>query len=125
MTPPDEPLDEPLRHTGVVIHLDEDAPAKHEAVLRNITNLLHEVTEDTPVELVAHGPGVGVLLSSNPHASGVRDLHSRGVRFVACANTLAQMAITPARLVDGVSVAPSGVGRLVRRQQQGWAYLRP
>lgn len=37
---------------GVVVHLDEGEPAKHEAVLRNISHLMSELGADTPLELV-------------------------------------------------------------------------
>ncbi|NNM47009.1 hypothetical protein HJG52_13455 [Knoellia sp. DB2414S] len=109
---------------GVVIHLDEDTSGKFEAVLRNVGHLLDEL-DRSPVELVAHGPGVAVMLRSNPHAGTVQDLRDRGLSLVACGNTLARMDIAPQELAPGVSVASSGLGQLVRRQRQGWSYVRP
>ncbi len=110
---------------GVVIHLDEDTPGKHEAVLRNISNLLEDITDDTTVELVAHGPGISIMLRNSPQAMTVQHLHDSGVQLVACANTMTGMGIGPDELATAVAIATSGVGQLVRRQQQGWAYVRP
>lgn len=110
---------------GVVVHLDEADPAKHRAVLRNITNLLAELGEDTPVELVVHGPGLAAALAGAPHASEVRELLDRGVMVAACGNTMRQQDVAADQLVAGARVVPAGIAQLVRRQREGWAYVRP
>ncbi|SRR5579875_172762 len=110
---------------GVVVHLDEADPAKHEAVLRTIANLLAELGEDTPVELVVHGPGLTAALAGTPHEETARELLGRGVAVAACGNTMRQRNVPAARLIPGVRVVPAGVAQLVRRQREGWAYVRP
>lgn len=110
---------------GVVVHLDEADPAKHEAVLRNITNLLAELGEDTPVELVVHGPGLAAALAGAPDAGAVRELLDRGVMVAACGNTMRRQGVAADQLVAGVRVVPAGIAQLVRRQREGWAYVRP
>jgi intracellular sulfur oxidation DsrE/DsrF family protein len=116
---------EQSRTQGVVVHLDEPGQDKHAAVLRNVTNLLDEMGPGLEVEVVAHGPGIGVCLRDNPVAEIVRDLLARGVMVAACANTMRQNGIGPDELVDRVVVVPAGVAELVRRQHSGWAYVRP
>lgn len=110
---------------GVVVHLDEADPQKHQAVLINIANLRAEMGDSTPVELVAHGPGLDALLSASPHAQALAGLIAKGMVASACANTLRGRQIDPAALVEGVRVVPAGVAQLVRRQREGWSYLRP
>ncbi|MDA8435608.1 MAG: DsrE family protein [Actinomycetales bacterium] len=110
---------------GIVVHLDEMDPAKHASVLTNVANLLAGVEAGTPIELVVHGPGLAVALVDSPHADALRDLLHRGVAVTACANTIRSLGLPADRLSDGVGIAPSGVVRLVQRQRQGWAYLRP
>lgn len=110
---------------GVVVHLDEDGEAKHQAVLRNVENLVADVGEMTAVELVAHGPGIGLCLADSPHAEDLRKLIGRGVVVAACENTLEMKGIGRDQLALGVVTVPSGIGELVRKQQQGWAYVRP
>ncbi|HET9079919.1 MAG TPA: DsrE family protein [Trebonia sp.] len=110
---------------GVVVHLDEAGEAKHEAVTRNVANLLGDLGEGTEVELVAHGPGVALCLAGSPQAEAVGALIARGVVVAACENTLRAQGIAARRLVPGVVTVPSGVGELVRKQRQGWAYVRP
>jgi intracellular sulfur oxidation DsrE/DsrF family protein len=47
------------------------------------------------------------------------------VVVAACENTLEMKGIGRDRLAAGVVTVPSGIGELVRKQQQGWAYVRP
>jgi intracellular sulfur oxidation DsrE/DsrF family protein len=110
---------------GVVVHLDEDGDAKHQAVLRNIGNLVTDLGDQTTVELVAHGPGIGLCLADSPESEGLQELIGRGVVVAVCENTLEMKGIGADRLAAGVVTVPSGIGELVRKQQHGWAYVRP
>ena len=56
----------------------------------------------------------------------VSDLQDRGVRFEACANTMATLKIKPSQLDDGVHVVPSGMAEIARLQaREGYVYIRP
>ena len=110
---------------GVVVHLDEADPAKHAAILRNISNLIDALEPGTDIELVTHGPGISVLLPDSPHRETVRTLQHRGLTVDACRNTLRSEGIDPGRLVPDSTIVPSGIAHLVIRQREGWAYLRP
>lgn len=110
---------------GAVIHLDEEGDAKHEAVLRNIAHLLDDVGGGAEVELVAHGPGITVCLSDDPSAEAVQQLIARGVVVAACENTMARQSIDRARLAPGVVTVRSGVSEVIRKQWEGWAYVKP
>lgn len=113
------------RSVGVVVHLDEDGEAKHQALLRNLGNVLDDLGAGTEVELVAHGAGIGLCLADSPQAEGLQALIARGVVVVACENTLRHQGIDPERLAAGVVTVPAGIGEVVRKQYQGWAYVRP
>ncbi|HUW77339.1 MAG TPA: DsrE family protein [Candidatus Nanopelagicaceae bacterium] len=110
---------------GVVIHLDEADSAKHASVLHNISNLLNELGDGSSVELVVHGPGLAAVISDAPHAEQMRKLLGRGITVAACANTMREKGVSADQLLDGVYVVPAGIAQLVRRQREGWAYVRP
>lgn len=110
---------------GVVVHLDEADPTKHASVLRNIENLLDELHDDSPVELVVHGHGISAAVADGPNADQLRHVLGRGVRVAACGNTMRRERITNEDLLDGVTVVAAGVAQLVYRQREGWAYVRP
>lgn len=110
---------------GVVVHLSEDDPAKQANVMANIANLLAELGQQTPVELVVHGPGLSAALASAAHADVLAGLIGRGVGVAACGNTMRARSVGEVDLLAGVHIVPAGVAQLVRRQREGWAYLRP
>lgn len=111
--------------TGVVLHLTEASVDKHRAVLRNALNLLPEVDPGTPIELVVHGKAISLALPGQPTADALAEAVDAGIILVVCRNSMRAQNLTDADLVPGAVAAPSGVGHLVARQAQGWAYLRP
>ena len=113
------------RQGGVVVHLDEGGDDKYRAVLRNVGNLVADLGEQARVELVAHGPGIGLCLTDSSFTEDLQDLIGQGVVVAACENTLEMKGIARERLAAGVVTVPSGMGELVRKQQKGWAYVRP
>ncbi|MHB8556203.1 MAG: DsrE family protein [Candidatus Dormibacteria bacterium] len=109
-----------------VIHLDEAGPDRQRLALGNVANLLDD-RDPAPVtvEVVANGPGVGAVVLTSPVAVEVGSLLARGVAVLACANSLRSQGIAPSELLEGVGVVPAGISHLVRRQLEGWAYVRP
>lgn len=110
-----------------VFHVDEGLKARGDLVLTNIENLIADLGQNNvEIELVANGEGIIALLKTpNLHGEQVQRLGAKGVRFVACANTMRQMGLTKEALLAPVEIVPSGVGELVKKQTQGWAYIRP
>ncbi|GAA3511292.1 DsrE family protein [Georgenia daeguensis] len=110
---------------GVVIHLDEPGEDKYRAVLRNALNLLPEVPPGTVVELVTHGPAIDLARPGRPTADALSEAMEAGVGLRVCRNSMRSQGLTEEDLVPGAVPVPSGVGHLVARQREGWAYLRP
>lgn len=123
----------------VIFHIDEPSKGRADQVLMNITNLLDDLGDSSvDVELLANGGGVRALskaadgqaeqveqASLVEQAPLVLALAKRGVRFVACQNSLNHLNMQRSDLLDLVEVVPAGVSELVRKQNQGWAYIRP
>lgn len=109
----------------VVWQLVDGGADVHEQLLRQVVNVLADLRPaDVQIEVVAHGPGLDLLLTPGRIADQVHDLQERGVVFVGCENTLRSRGLTAVDLIEGARTTPSGVGHLVRRQQVGWSYLR-
>ncbi len=112
---------------NVLFHLDEGNKPRGEMTLRNIDNLITDLGQDNvQVELVVNGEGVLVLLKS-PNLLGdlIDKLHAKGVRFLACGNSLRGMGLTQEDLLPLIEIVPAGVGELARKQAEGWGYIRP
>jgi uncharacterized protein len=109
----------------VIFHLDEADEYQMNLTLNNITNLLADLDE-VEVELVVYDQGVMLYLpEGNHHVKHLKNLQKKGVRLVVCNNTMQSRDLKPADLVEGVEVVSSGVGELVRKQKEGWIYIRP
>jgi len=75
--------------------------------------------------LVTYALGVNVLRKNSIYSQRVEKLIKTGVNFAACKNTTRAMNIQKKDLIEGVEIVSSGVGELIRKQSQGWLYIRP
>ena len=116
----------PATKNRIVIQINEQDVKKWNGVLANIRNIQTELgPKNVAVAVVAIGDGLGMLTAESLAANGVEDALAAGVEFVACGNSMKAQHIAKDDLVTGVSVSIAGYVELMKRQQQGWAYLRP
>ena len=115
-----------MKEYRVLFHVDESANSKWALVLKNIENLLDDISENLEVELVANAEGIALLYKLPNHFNDkIAQLATRKVRFCVCANSLRQQNLTKDFFLDLAEVVPSGVGEIVRKQSEGWAYVKP
>ena len=109
----------------VLLEFTSDGKEQINAVLNNVENARKALGANTKVEVVAHGPGIGLLQKSNTEgAERMRKLADDGVVFAACENTLNRKNISKADLLDFATTVDSGVAEVVRRQEAGWSYVK-
>lgn len=120
---PAEPTAKPMR---MVIQISDNQSPVWNLALNNIRNVQKELgAKNVEVEVVAYGPGLGMLRDDATVANRVQEAMATGVRFVACRNTMENQKITEAQMIPGIGYAQAGVIQIVRRQMEGYAYLRP
>jgi len=117
----------------VLFHLHSAEPKKVEEALIDVESLMKYYREaglKARVELVANGDGINLLRrDTTRYADKIRELQQEypNLVFVACQNTinrLKQEKGVSANLLPGTVVIDSGVAQIMRRQQQGWAYIQ-
>lgn len=110
----------------VVVHINFSESDRQGHGLKNVANVLKEAP-DSQVEVVCHGAGIGVVEKARTeHAEAIMSLIQKGVRFVACENTMRQKSIRKEDLLPGVGTVPSGAVEVIRKQQKdGYAYFKP
>jgi len=108
---------------GYVIDVaDADASTWHTAV--NAVTLVHATYPSARMEIVAHGPGIQMLLASSAVAPDLEALVAGGgVELAACANAMRSYGITADQLVARATVVPAGVVEVARREAQGYRYM--
>lgn len=110
----------------IVIQVNEDDTKKWNSILANVRNIQRDVgRKKVAIAVVAIGPGLDMLMADSLAANDVQDAITAGVKFIACENTMHARNIARSDLIDGIGYAKAGYVEIVRRQQQGWSYLRP
>lgn len=110
----------------VIFHITE--LEKWDALLANVSNLLKEMSDvQLEIEVLANGNAVHYYDSTNEvetNLNKMKSLSDSDVRIVGCSNSLTNNGITKDKLYPFVEVVPAGVGELVRKQNEGYAYIR-
>ncbi|MDP3248790.1 MAG: DsrE family protein, partial [Polaromonas sp.] len=74
---------------------------------------------------VVYGPGINMLKLESPTGSRVADAMKANVKVVACENTLRAQKLSREDKLPAISYVPAGVTEIMKKQGEGWAYLRP
>ncbi len=111
----------------VIFQVSDADPKKWGLTLNNARNVQAELgATNVDIEIVAYGPGIGMLKADSESANRVQDeALSNGVKVVACENTMTNMKLSKADMLNGIGYVRAGVVELMLRQKQGWAYIRP
>lgn len=110
----------------IVFQVSDAEPAKWHLTLNNIQNVQTDLgAKNVEIEIVAYGPGLGMLKADSVAGNRVADALAAGVSVVACENTMKNQKITREDMLPKIGYVEAGVVQLMQRQQQGWAYIRP
>lgn len=115
----------------VVMDVSIDGTERWEGILRNVDNLQKELgAANLELEVVVYGKAWP--LAARPEKGGAMEFHPKveaavraGVRFAMCENTMRRHMLTKSDLMPFMVTVPSAVSELVRKQTEGWAYLKP
>jgi uncharacterized protein len=116
----------PSQMQKVVFQVSEGEPKKWNLALNNIKNVQDALGKDkVEIELVVYGPGIDMLKLESAAGNRVNDAVANGVRVVACENTMDAQKLSKADMLKSIGYVPAGVIELIKKQQQGYAYIRP
>jgi hypothetical protein len=110
----------------LVFQVSDADPQKWNLTLNNVRNVIDDLGSDNvDLEVVVYGPGIGMLKGDSPVAKRVADALKGGVKVVACENTMKGQHLVYADMLPDIGYVPAGVVELMKKQQQGYAYIRP
>ncbi|WP_427911462.1 DsrE family protein [Ramlibacter sp. MMS24-I3-19] len=111
----------------LLIHVSENEPARWNMALGNARNAQDEVggPDKIDIEIVSNGPSVLMLKSGSPIAERILEATKTGVKVVACENSMKGLKLAKSDMQPAVGYVPAGIIELTRKQQEGWAYVRP
>ena len=110
----------------VIFQVSDSVPGKWNLTLNNAKNVQDAIGKDkVDVEIVAYGPGIEMLKLESEVANRIDKALADGVKIVACENTMKNMKLTQADMLPSIGYVPGGVVELMRKQREGWSYIRP
>lgn len=121
------------RETRIVFHLKSPDQAAAGELLDEIERLLlayESAGRPLRVEIVSHGEGLALLRERlTAHRDRIKHLARAfdNLTFVACLNTMERLRVEhgiEVRLLPEAEVTRSGVSHVVKRQREGWSYIR-
>lgn len=117
----------PAKKHRLVIQVTDNDPARWNMVLNNTKNAQDDVggADKIDIEIVAYGPGINMLKKESPVGTRIADLIHTGVKVVGCENTMKGLKLSKDEMLPVIGYVPAGVTELMKKQEEGWTYLRP
>ncbi|MEJ6023124.1 DsrE family protein [Ramlibacter sp. PS4R-6] len=111
----------------LLIAVSDNDPGKWNMVMNNVKNAQEDVggVDKIDIEVVAYGPGINMLRSETPVAGHINDLLKTGVKVVGCENTMKNLKLEKSQMMSTIGYVPAAVTEIMRKQEEGWAYVRP
>lgn len=110
----------------VVFQVSDNDPAKWNLALNNARNVQQSLgAKQVDIEIVAYGPGINMLKLDSQAATRVDEAEQAGIRIVACQNTMKAQKLTKEDMLASIGYVPAGVVELMKKEHEGYAYIRP
>ena len=108
----------------VVIQVSDSDPAYWNLALNNAKNVQKDM-KGAVIEIVAYGPGIGMLKADSVVANRISEMADSGIKILACGNTMRGQKITKEEMNTSIGYVQAGVVQIMNRQAEGYAYIRP
>ena len=110
----------------VIIQVSDNDPAKWNLALNNARNVQDDLgAANVDIEIVAYGPGLAMLRDDSKVADRLAQALDKNIGLFACENTMRNQKVARSEIYGGVKFVEAGVVHLMKRQREGWAYIRP
>jgi uncharacterized protein len=118
------PINKGSGHRVVFEFVSAD-PQQQEALLNSVDDVLQGLGNNTQVMVVVHGAGLNLLhRAERALADRMTALAAKRVAFVVCGNTMRRQNLQKESLLPVAVIVDSGVAEVVRRQEDGWSYIK-
>lgn len=108
----------------VVFDITSASPVGQQAVVRE-AGLIKKANPNAQVEVVVYGQALDLLVKDkSAHAADIEDLVKKNVVFKACHVAMDHHHITESQLIPGVGTVPDGIYEIIRKQREGWGYIK-
>ena len=108
----------------IVFQLSTEDTLAHKALMKQLNNIT-TVAPDTKIEVVCHGPGLNMLISSKTTVLlKIQELVKRDIQFVACEFSIKERNVDRATIIQEAGFVKAGIIEIVEKQEAGWSYIK-
>lgn len=109
----------------IVMQLTSADTMVHKGLIKQLNNLKTGWGDTVNIEVVCHGPGIELLMSSKSRFNQqINQLQQKGIDFVACENTMLEKKINKTEILPNMIFVRMGIGEIILKQEQGWHYIK-
>lgn len=109
----------------LVMQLSSGDTLVYKGLFKQLNNLQQGWGDSVTIMVVCHGPGMDLLIAGkSSYSAQIPAFQQRGIRFVACENTLRERQIPKESLLPDLDYVRMGLAEIVVRQEAGWSYIK-
>ena len=111
----------------VLFHINE--PENWKKVITNIKNFIKDIgVGNADIEILANGNAVAIFKDSNEYKEildQLSEITAKGVCIAVCNNALNAHEVNKEALPSFAKAVPAGITEIVKKQMDGYAYIKP
>ncbi len=108
----------------ILFQLTTSDTLAHKALMKQVNNIL-SVAPDSKIEIVCHGPGIGMLQTKKTVvAPKVEEFKKKGVVFTVCEFSLKERQVSREEILPQAQYVPAGIIHIVDQENSGWTYVK-
>lgn len=115
----------PVLQHRIVMQLSSNDTLVWKGLMNNLKHLKAGWGDSVLIEVVAHGPGLDFLTKGKTtQQEKISHFKKMGIIFIACENTMIERKIPKESIIAEAAFVRMGIGEIVRKQEQGWSYIK-
>lgn len=115
----------PVLQHRIVMQLSSNDTLVWKGLMNNLKHLKAGWGDSVVIEVVAHGPGLDFLTKGKTtQQEKINHFKQMGIVFIACENTMMERKIPKESIIAEAAFVRMGIGEIVRKQEQGWSYIK-
>lgn len=110
----------------VVFHVSTAEPSIWKQAINNARNVQKSFSKgNIAIALVIQGNAIGAARADSPVAENLAEAIAGGIEVIVCESTMRERNLKREDMYRKVSYTPFAAVEIMKKQQEGWAYIKP
>lgn len=109
----------------IVFDVTSNNTKVHGSAMRHV-KMMSQAYPDSKFEVVVYSGAIDMVLKDKSSVAADMEALAKNenVSFVVCEGTMARDKVTHDQLIPGVTSVPDGILEIIKRQSEGWGYIK-